>query len=37
MEKVEPIIRMQIDGTELINRLATKYSLSLPHEIVRMG
>jgi len=37
MEKVEPIIRMQIDGTELINRLATKYSLPLPQEIVRMG
>ena len=37
MEKTKPLIRMQIEATEIINRISTKYSLSLPHEIIRMG
>ena len=37
MEKTEPLIRMQIEATEIINRISTRYSLSLPHEIIRMG
>ena len=28
---------MQIEATEIINRISTKYSLSLPHEIIRIG
>lgn len=37
MEKIKPLIRMQIEATEIINRISTKYSLSLPHEIIRIG
>ncbi|MHA1236378.1 MAG: DUF2283 domain-containing protein [Candidatus Hodarchaeales archaeon] len=37
MEKTKPLIRMQIEATEIINRISTRYSLSLPHEIIRMG
>ena len=37
MEKTKPLIRMQIKATEIINKIATKYSLSLPHEIIRIG
>ncbi len=31
------MIRMRIDGTGLVNAIAIRYDLSLPHEIVRMG
>jgi uncharacterized protein YuzE len=37
MEETKPLIRMQIDATGIINRIATKYALSLPQEIIRMG
>lgn len=37
MEKTKHLIRMQIDATEIINRIASKYALSLPHQIIRMG
>ncbi|MHA1972583.1 MAG: DUF2283 domain-containing protein [Candidatus Hodarchaeales archaeon] len=37
MEKTRPLIRMQIDATGVINRIAIKYDLSLPTEIIRMG
>lgn len=31
------VIRMKIDGIDIINRIATTYMLSLPDEIVRIG
>ena len=37
MEETKPLIKMQIDATGIINRIATKYALSLPQEIIRMG
>ena len=37
MEETKPLIRMQIDATDIINRIAARYALSLPHQIVRMG
>lgn len=37
MEETKPLIKMQIDATGIINKVATKYALSLPQEIIRMG
>lgn len=37
MEKTEPLIKMQIKATEIINRIDSEYALSLPQEIIRLG
>jgi len=37
MEASKPQIGMKIDGIGIINRISSKYSLSLPKEIVRIG
>ncbi|MHA1169291.1 MAG: DUF2283 domain-containing protein [Candidatus Hodarchaeales archaeon] len=37
MEKTKSLIKMQIEATEIINRIDNKYSLSLPQEIIRLG
>ena len=37
MDTSKSLIHMKIDGIDIINRIASKYALSLPDEIVRIG
>lgn len=37
MDVSRPAIRMRVNGPEIVNLVAMRYSLDLPHEIVRIG